>query len=77
MAFDLPDPEFLKDAAERTFWTAAEAGLAYAVVTLSAIPKWWAIPIAAALASAKAFVAKKLNPTGGVSEAALPVGPLG
>jgi len=74
MSFDLPDSEFFKDAAERVLWTAAEAGLAYAAVTLASIPAWWAIPIAGLVATAKTWVAKRLAPDKGASIAALPLG---
>lgn len=69
------DVAFAKDAAERIFWTAAEAGLAVAITIAASIPKWWVACIAPALAFAKTYVAKHV--AGGASSAALPVGPIG
>lgn len=56
-----PTKKFVKDVAERTFWTAAEAGIAYlSTVQIDADPVL-IIPIATALAALKGIVAKHIG----------------
>jgi hypothetical protein len=55
------DQKFYVDAAERVFWTVAEAALAAIPVTAFDLPLWALPPIAAGLAAVKAFVAKHVG----------------
>ena len=63
----MPSPTslYVKDLAERTAFTAAEAAAALLVVELSsdAVPTeaWWAVPLAALAATMKGLFAKKLG----------------
>lgn len=50
-----------KDIAERTFWTAAEAGVAYLGAKLVDAPQEWIIPVASALAVLKGWIATKIG----------------
>ena len=61
------------DIAERTAWTAAQAAVAFLIVTVASIPKWWALALAPALAALKGYIASRLAPEAGASPAALPL----
>lgn len=67
------DKDAALDIVERTAWTAAQAAIAYLIVAVAAIPKWWALALAPALAALKGFVATKVTPATGASPAALPL----
>lgn len=53
--------KYLKDLAERMFWTGAEAAVAVISVDTADIPKTWVIPIAIALAAIKGVIAKHVG----------------
>jgi len=53
--------KFLKDLAERMFWTGAQAALAIVSVDALDIPQTYVIPIAIALAFIKGIVAKHVG----------------
>lgn len=67
------DEAAIRDVAERTVWTAAEAAVAYLTTVLAGIPKWWALALAPALAALKGVIASHLAPQRGESPAALPL----
>lgn len=67
------DEKAVRDIAERTFWTAAEAAVAYVTTVVAGIPKWWALALAPALAALKGVIASHLAPSRGESPAALPL----
>ena len=56
---------YLKDLAERVVFTAVEAAAGLLVIELSTgdVPTqaWWAVPLAAAAATLKGFLAKKIG----------------
>lgn len=52
---------FYRDAAERVLWTGAQAALGVVTVEAFDIPVGWAVLFAAAVATAKAFVAKQIG----------------
>lgn len=52
---------WLKDSAERVFWTAAQVAVATVAVKLTELPSSTVLLIAPALAAVKAFVAKKVG----------------
>lgn len=62
-----------KDIAERTLWTAAEAGIAYLSTRLVDIDATWAVLIAPVLAVAKGWIATHI----GDDSAALPSNAVG
>ena len=64
--------QYLTDLIERVLWTAAEAGIAYALVSIQGANDWWVIPVATCLAAIKGFVAKKIGDSN--SAATLPSG---
>lgn len=51
----------LKDVAERTFWTAAQAGVGYVATHLTGIPTVYTIPIATGLAALKGWIATHIG----------------
>lgn len=55
------DAKWWRDAGERIFWTTAEVALGGAVVAVADLEGWYVIPIAAGLASLKAYVAKHVG----------------
>lgn len=67
------DEKAVRDVAERTAWTAAEAAVAYLATVIAGIPKWWALALAPALAALKGVIASHLAPVRGESPAALPI----
>jgi hypothetical protein len=52
---------FRWDMGERTFWTAAEGGLAYAVTQVGNLPAWAALPLMVAGAFVKAYIARRIG----------------
>lgn len=57
-----------RDIAERTLWTAAEAGVAYLATRAAGVGAEWGVPLATFLAYVKSVIATKI----GDSTAALP-----
>lgn len=55
-----------RDALERVGWTAAEAGVATAIVVVAELPYEWVPILSAALAVLKAWIAKKKNGTAAI-----------
>ena len=55
---------WLRDAAERVAWTAAEVTAGAVLVEGSGLDEWWVAPVAAGLAALKTWLARKVgNPT--------------
>jgi hypothetical protein len=52
---------FRWDAAERTFWTAVEGGLAGGVTWAADLPTWAMLPLMVLAALAKAYVAGRMG----------------
>ena len=52
---------WLRDVIERTLWTAAQAGVGVLAAAATDLPIWAAVPIAAALASAKGWIARHVG----------------
>jgi hypothetical protein len=50
-----------KDVAERAGWTLAQAAVAFGITEAASIKDWWALPIAAALSSAKTYIQHQLD----------------
>lgn len=55
------DSKLLKDIAERTFWTLAQVGVAFAIVHQADLPQEYVVLIAPLLAVAKGTIAKKIG----------------
>ncbi len=53
--------KYVKDLAERVFWTAAEAAVAYVSVDQLNIPKVWVPVVATGLAFVKGIIAKHIG----------------
>lgn len=55
------DGKFIKDWAERVFWTAAQAGVAAISFNAWDLPLWSLPIIAAGLSAVKGFIAKQVG----------------
>lgn len=55
---------FKWDILERIAWTALEGAAGLAIVAITPLTTWWAVPIGMALAALKSFAAKRMTRTG-------------
>jgi hypothetical protein len=57
----MKNKKWLKDAAERVAWTAAEAGLGVVIVEVSDLKYAWVAPIVVGLTMLKTLIAKRVG----------------
>ncbi|AQW55308.1 hypothetical protein ACIQPP_05665 [Streptomyces violaceusniger] len=55
------------DVIERALWTGAEGALGVLATEIADVTLWWAVPVAALIASAKGWIAGRLGARGTAS----------